>query len=94
MAASNNTSSSILAHQWIERMKYSLNRRDYVLLKKSLRRLLEGAHSECDITVRESLVKLSQLLGKADMIDSFAQVIAGSHSGLSKKWREINSSIN
>jgi len=90
VTATENIPATIVAHQWIDTMKSTLNRRDYVILKRSLRRLLEGAHSECDITIRESLVKLSQLLGKANMIDSFDQVIAGSHPGLSRRWREIN----
>ena len=79
--------SSMIAFEWIKRVKESLNRREYVLLKKSLRRLLEGTHSQCDVTVKESIKHLHGLLSKIDMETTFEQVIAGTNTMLLNQWR-------
>ena len=76
-----------IAHEWIRRVKDSLNPREYARLKKSLRRLLEGAHSHCNITVKESLRTLHELLSKIGMTDSFDDVIAGTNDMLKSEWR-------
>jgi regulator of telomere elongation helicase 1 len=76
--------------QWIHRMKSLLNRRDYVLLKQNLRRLLEGAHGQCNFTVMHSLSNLKDLLEKANMLESFNSVIAGPNELLRSCWAELN----
>jgi hypothetical protein len=85
-------SSGMTAVQWIERVKGTLNRADYLLLKRHLRRLLEGAHGQCEITVNEALVTLRDLLEKADMVDTFETVIAGTNANLKARWYEALSS--
>jgi hypothetical protein len=75
--------------QWIDRIKSILSRSDYLLLKRHLRRLLEGAHGQCEITVNEALQGLKILLEKADMVESFEPIIAGSNSLLKRKWRQV-----
>ena len=82
-------SSTTSPMQWITRIKAELSRRDYILLKQHLRRLLEGAHGQCDITIREALVTLKDLLKKANMLDSFEPVIAGTNSLLKQRWDEL-----
>lgn len=76
---------------WIERVKRNLSRGDYVRLKQQLRRLLEGAHGQCDITVTESLLSLKELLEKARMSDTFDTVIAGRNTELRSRWAELRS---
>ena len=75
---------------WIQRMKTSLSRRDYLLLKQQLRRLLEGSHGECDITVTESLLHLRELLGKTNMLETFEPIIAGTSSFLRSRWSALS----
>ena len=74
---------------WIQRMKSVLSRRDYVILKQQLRRLLEGAHGQCDITVTEVLRVLKDMLDRAKMTETFETIIAGSNPMLNEKWAEI-----
>jgi hypothetical protein len=71
-------------------MKTTLSRADYVLLKQQLRRLLEGAHGQCDITVTETLAVLKDLLTKAKMVDSFEPILAGSNEMLKRKWAQMH----
>lgn len=87
-AVNQNPSASPIA--WILKMKATLNRTDYVLLKQQLRRLLEGAHGQCDVTVTETLAVLKDLLTKAKMVDSFEPIIAGSNGMLKRKWEQIH----
>ena len=86
-ASQSNTSNPAI---WIQRMKSSLNRRDYILLKQQLRRLLEGSHGECDITVTESLLHLRDLLGKTNMLESFEPIIAGTNTFLRERWKALS----
>ena len=74
---------------WIKRMKSVLSRKDYLLLKQQLRRLLEGAHGECDITVTESLLHLRELLRRANMLETFEPSVAGSNSFLRARWSSL-----
>lgn len=82
-------SSGMTAVQWIEKVKRTLKPVDYLLLKRHLRRLLEGAHGQCEITVNEALVTLRDLLEKADMVDTFETVIAGTNANLKARWNEV-----
>jgi len=81
---------SVIAFEWIKRVKENLNRRDYILLKKSLRRLLEGAHSQCCVTIKESVRHVYDLLAKIGMTDTFENVIAGSNEMLKQEWKCVN----
>ena len=74
---------------WIQKLKSALSRRDYILLKQQLRRLLEGAHGQCNITVMEALSILKELLEKAEMSHTFESEIAGANRMLREQWAAL-----
>ena len=83
------SSKSLTTHEWLERMKATLTHKDYISLKKSLRRLLEGAHGQCQVTITESLKQLHGFLETTNMIETFESVISGNNNMLRSEWARI-----
>jgi hypothetical protein len=75
--------------EWIKIMKRDLSRGDYLILKRHLKLLLEGAHGQCEVTVSEALGQIHPLLDKCNMKHTFDGVIAGSNVMLRSKWRRL-----
>ena len=81
--------SELTPFAWIESMKSNLSRKDYLVMKKALKRLLEGAHGQCDITVTDSLMQLHAILKTVNMTSSFHSIIGGGSSFLTSRWEQV-----